>query len=167
MNVAIRRCAWAARASTFCAASAGMGYSMRAACGLALLCPPAGCRDLRVLRRNLRSHAAIARSGVNRRGGPVPSSPLLQCLASCMGLVARQHPAHGIHELRLRNGNLRGAGLAPLLGIFDGGSGLGALDQILDLDLAARDLVRSLDDDARGAALVCVLHLRLHAGGAE
>src|SRR5215510_13125067 len=119
MNVAIRRCAWAARASTFCAASAGMSYSM-------------GC-------------------------GPA-SSPLMPRPASCSGLVPRQQPAHGLNQLRFRNGNLRWAGLAPLLGVFDGGGGLGTLDQILDLYLAARDLVRSLDDDARTGALVGVLH---------
>src|SRR5215831_17193245 len=93
--------------------------------------------------------------------------PLMQRLASCIGLVPRQQPAHGLNQLRFWNGNLRRAGLAPLLGVLDGGGGLGALDQILDLYLPTRDLVRSLDDDAGTAAFVRVLHLRLHAGTAE
>src|SRR6516225_1112140 len=153
MNVAIRRCAWAARASTFCAASAGMGYSMRAGGGLALLCPPAGCGVLRVRRRTPKMWRAC--------------EPTRGWRTSLIGQVPRQHPAHGLYEVCFWNGNLRRAGLAPLLGVLDGGGGLGALDQILDLYLPARDLVRSLDDDAGTAALVRVLHLRLHAGAAE
>src|SRR5215475_6128424 len=165
MNVAIRRCAWAARASTFCAASAGMGYSM--GCGPRPRAPvPAGAGwVLRVARR--RSDGSTHLCALPRGDAAGASSPLMPRPASCSGLVPRQQPAHGLNQLRFRNGNLRWAGLAPLLGVFDGGGGLGTLDQILDLYLAARDLVRSLDDDARTGALVGVLHLCLHAGGAK
>src|SRR5436190_4340274 len=75
--------------------------------------------------------------------------------------------AHGVHQARLRYGDLCGAGFAPLLGVLDGGGGLGAFDQVLDLHLALGALVAALDDDAGGPALVGVFHLRLHAGGTQ
>src|SRR5215475_3321627 len=64
MNLAIRRCAWAARASTFCAASAGMGYSMRAGCGLALFVPAgrvSGPARLKTQLEGPRSDGALGR----------------------------------------------------------------------------------------------------------
>src|SRR5215468_4058984 len=129
-----------------------------------------GQRGLLRSARLRRAWATLWGAGPRPRA-PVPagaaSSPLMPRPASCSGLVPRQQPAHGLNQLRFRNGNLRWAGLAPLLGVFDGGGGLGTLDQILDLYLAARDLVGALDDDAGTAALVRILHLRLDAGSAE
>jgi hypothetical protein len=73
----------------------------------------------------------------------------------------------GADHLGLGHRDLRGPRLAPFLATVDAFGHLGALDQVLDLNLAAGALVVALDHHARGAALVGVFHLRLHAGRAE
>src|ERR1700747_3892516 len=76
--------------------------------------------------------------------------------------MARQDLAHAIDDLAFRTRKLRRARLAPFLVRGDRGRGLGALDQVLDLHLAARLLVRALDDDAGRIAAVGIFELVAH-----
>src|SRR5712691_11201352 len=80
--------------------------------------------------------------------------------------VALQHLAHGVDQLLLRHCELRRPALAPFLVRGDRRGGLGAFDEILDLQFALGAFVAALDDDAGRAAPVGIFHLRLHAGGA-
>src|SRR5215471_5828118 len=79
--------------------------------------------------------------------------------------MARQHFAHLGDKLGFLAGELRRARLAPLLVGDDRGRGLGALDQVLDLHLAARLLVAALDDHARRVAPVGIFQLVAHVLG--
>src|SRR4051812_47037482 len=77
-------------------------------------------------------------------------------------IVPREHLAHAGDEFVLLAGELRRPALAPFLVGGDRGRRLGAFDQILDLHLAARLLVRALDDDAGRVAAVGILELVTH-----
>src|SRR3954471_16082369 len=77
--------------------------------------------------------------------------------------MARQHFAHGIDELALIDLVL---GLGLLLQILFAVLDLGkprAKDEILDLDLAVRTLIRPLDDRARRVSPVGIFHLLANA----
>src|SRR5258708_27218023 len=74
-------------------------------------------------------------------------------------LMPRQHFAHFRYDLALGAGKLRRARLAPFLVGRDRGGRLGALDQILDLNFAARFFIRTLDDHARRIAPVFIFEL--------
>src|SRR5690606_40036494 len=79
-------------------------------------------------------------------------------------------PAHrALHSFPTRRSSdlLRRACLTPLLRVGDRGCQTSPLDEVLDLYLSLGALVTSLDDDARTAAPVGVLHLRLHARRSE
>src|SRR5689334_18401128 len=89
-------------------------------------------------------------------------------MPSMLRRVAFQNLADGLHQPVLRHRKL-GLGLllevlvAALLELGE----LGAEKEILDLHLAPLLLVRALDDDARGVALVGIFHLRAELARAE
>src|SRR5262245_19346233 len=87
--------------------------------------------------------------------------------AASAALVPREHLAHRFTQLVLRHPDLGRTALAPFLIGGDRRRLAGALDQVLDLHLAARLLVAALDDDAGGTALVGIFELRPHAARAE
>src|SRR5215472_4693499 len=79
--------------------------------------------------------------------------------------MAREHLAHFRDDLFLLARKLRRAGFTPFLVRSDRGRGPGALDQVLDLHLAARPFVRTLDDHARRVAAVGIFELVAHIPG--
>src|SRR5262245_47072508 len=68
--------------------------------------------------------------------------------------MPRDDRAHRLDQLGFLHRELRGTFLAPGLVVADLTGEALAFDQVLDGDLAARQLVAALDDDARGAAPV-------------
>src|SRR6478736_7221263 len=80
-------------------------------------------------------------------------------------VMAAQDFAHLGDEVGFAARELRRAALAPLLVGGDRGGGLGAFDQILDLQLAARLFIRALDDHARAVAAVGIFELVAHVLG--
>src|SRR4051794_13218250 len=83
-------------------------------------------------------------------------------IAAPFHLMARQHFSHLGDKLIFAARKLRGAALSPFLIGGDRSGGLGALDQVLDLHLAARLFITALDDHARRIALVGVFELVAH-----
>src|SRR5438132_10090784 len=81
---------------------------------------------------------------------------------SPLHVMARQHFAHTSDDLAFGAGKLRRPRLAPFLVGGDRSRRPGALDQILDLHLAARLFVRTLDDDAGRVAAVGIFQLVAH-----
>src|SRR5262245_44129728 len=136
--MAIRRWAWASRASKRWVLSAIMARAARA-------------RDGRPQGRG--RPQSTKRCGGRQRAWPLAPLP-------------RNEVAHGGNQVGLGYGELGRAALPPFLGLLDVGRGLRAGHQILDLNLAPGTLIPTLDDDAGRAALVGVLHLRLDAGAA-
>src|ERR1700738_5580163 len=90
------------------------------------------------------------------------SSPRMTKSVSPLHVMAREHFAHLGDNLVFPARKLRRARLAPFLIGGNGGGGLGAVDQILDLHLAARLLVRTLNDHTRRIALVGLFELVAH-----
>src|SRR5215475_1642327 len=84
-----------------------------------------------------------------------------ECL-SPSHIMPREYLAHLGDDLVLLAGELRGTALTPFLVGGDCRRGLGALDQVLDLHLAASLLVRALDDHAGRVAAVSVFELVAH-----
>src|SRR5689334_23218348 len=80
-------------------------------------------------------------------------------------VMARENFAHARDDLPFRAGELGRPALAPFLVGGDRASRLGALDQILDLHLAARLLVTALDDHAGRIAAVGIFELVAHVLG--
>src|SRR5215218_5480165 len=76
--------------------------------------------------------------------------------------MARQHFADLAYQLIFAARKLSRPGLAPLLVRGDRSGSPGAVDQVLDLDFAARLLVRSLNDHARGISPVRIFELVAH-----
>ncbi len=76
--------------------------------------------------------------------------------------MTRQHLANGFDEIILAGSKLGRTRFTPFLIGSDRGGRLGALDQVLDLHLAARLLIRTLDDHARRIAPVGVFQLIAH-----
>src|SRR5207249_11312841 len=79
--------------------------------------------------------------------------------------LARQDFARLCDDLDLSAGKLRRTGLAPFLVGGDRSRRLRALDQILDLNFAARLCVRTLDDHAWRVAAVGIFELVAHVLG--
>src|ERR1700682_270601 len=79
--------------------------------------------------------------------------------------MARENFAHFGNNLVFPARKLRRTALAPFLIGGNRSRGLGAVDQILDLHLAARLLVRALNDHARRIALVGIFELVAHVFG--
>src|SRR5215467_1133440 len=109
MNVAIRRCAWAARASTFCAASAGMGYSMRASCGLALFVPAGGVLGparLKTQREGPRGGGALGRKPTRWTGAVLAAAAVPGIMHGPCGAPAprARHPRAALPERKLALG---------------------------------------------------------------
>src|SRR5437762_7052063 len=88
-----------------------------------------------------------------------------ESIATPFHFMARQHFAHLRDKLIFAARKLRGAALAPFLIGGDRGRGFGALDEILDLHLAARLLITPLNDHARRIAPVGVFELVAYALG--
>src|ERR1700738_1903778 len=79
--------------------------------------------------------------------------------------MARQYFAHLGDDLAFPAGKLRRTGLAPFLVGSDRGGRPGTLDQILDLNFAARFFVRALDDHAWAVPAVGIFELVAHVLG--
>src|SRR5436190_21186586 len=83
------------------------------------------------------------------------------------GFVTREDAAHGLDEVGFGDGELRlGLLLQIFVAILDRGE-RGTQDQVLDGDFAFGLLVATLDDDARGAALVGIFGLRANLAGSQ
>src|SRR3569833_2074230 len=79
--------------------------------------------------------------------------------------MTREHFAYPGDEFVLLAGELRRTALPPFLVGGDRGRSLRALNQVLDLHLAARLLITALDDDAGRVAAVGIFELVAHVLG--
>src|SRR5207237_6240296 len=99
---------------------------------------------------------------------PLPGTPSFERWtggSTPLHVMARQHFTHFGDDLVLPARELRRPRLPPFLVGGDRGGRPGALDQVLDLHLAARPLVRTLDNDARRVAAVGIFELVAHVLG--
>src|SRR5579883_2317282 len=108
-------------------------------------------------------HASSIKQDVDARDKPAHDA--VREWLSPLHVMAREYFAYLGDHLVLLAGELRGPGLAPFLIGGDRSRGLRALDQVLDLHIAARLFVRALDDHAGRVAAVGIFELVAHVLG--